>query len=81
MILEDQLTRDGGSEHGEGEADGGRDEGRRGAGRHGRAERGAGDLDEWGTWGVEVEDRRQGLFVFADRNRNVKVTTVERLTL
>lgn len=64
MILDDELTGDGGSEHGEGEADGGRDEGRRGADRHGRAERAAGDLEEWGTWGVEVEDRGQGAVRF-----------------
>jgi hypothetical protein len=49
MILEDHLTRNDGSKHGEGKADDGREEGRRGAGRHGRAERGAGDLQEWGN--------------------------------
>jgi hypothetical protein len=47
----DQLTGDSRREDGEGEAYSGRDEGQRGAGRHGRAERGAGDLEEWETWG------------------------------
>jgi len=84
MILDDELTGDGGSEHGEGEADGCRDEGRRGADRHGRAERAAGDLEEWGTWGGGGGEPEAGGCSFSStgtRRSERRVTVVGLATL